>query len=48
MKFGKNYIDLLETSQFLPEWKNSAIEYNKVCPVLLRLVLIDASAQILN
>lgn len=44
MKFGRNYIDLLETSQFLPEWKNSAIEYNKVCPVLLRLVVIDASA----
>lgn len=34
MKFGKSYLDLLESSQFPEEWKESAIEYNYVCAYL--------------
>ena len=41
MKFGKHYIELLETSQFLPEWKKSAIQYNK-----LKALLNDVSGEL--
>ena len=41
MKFGKYYIELLETSQFLPEWKKSAIQYNQ-----LKALLNDVSAEL--
>ena len=41
MKFGKYYIELLETSHFLPEWKKSAIQYNK-----LKALLNDVPAEL--